>query len=162
METFWLVVLVTLAIGGVGLYVWRRRRWEDQLSLTRHRVRCPIYGERADIAVATDPAAPSTRQYVEVRECSLIANAAVGLPERVAYLWDGPPCRVRMEPASTTPVYADRVACPQHCIDVMNATSVSAPAPPLRCSSGASDAISLAEQAQGSTRMSRLLWYTSI
>jgi hypothetical protein len=163
MDTFWLVALVALAVGAFGLFAWRRRRWEAGLALTRHRVRCPIYGGRADVTVATDLAARSTRQHVEVRSCSLRPNVAVGLPERVAYLWDGPPCKVRMEPASAIPVYTDGVRCPQHCVDILNVTSVSAPAAaPVRCSSGAIDAISLAEQAHGGSRMARLLRYADL
>jgi hypothetical protein len=153
--------LVVALVGSIALLMWRRNRWQ-RLQVTHHSVRCPIHGARAEVAVATDPRARSTRQYVEVTGCSLLPAAAIGLPERVAYLWDGPPCRVRMEPPRSTPAYMAEVPCRQPCVDALNASAVPGSPSPLRCSSGASDAISLAEQALGPGRMSRLLWYASL
>jgi len=68
-----------------------------------------------------------------------------------------------MDPPRSTPLYTEGVACRQPCVGVLNATAVSGtPLPPLRCSSGATDAMALAEQVNGTGRMSRLLWYASL
>jgi len=160
MEAIGLGLLVVLA-GSVALLWWQRRR-RERLPVTRLSVRCPLHGDQAEVAVATDPAARSGGQYVEVTGCSLMPDAAIGLPERVGYLWDGPPCKVRLEPASSLPVYTTGVSCRQPCVFALNAASVAGNPMPLRCSSGASDAIALAEQALGSGRVSRLLWYASL
>jgi hypothetical protein len=146
---------------GIAFSLWRRRRWQ-RMQVSHHTVRCPIHGDRAEIVMATDPVARSGRQYAEVSRCSLLPEAVFGLPERVGYLWDGPPCKVRLEPARSTPLYTNDVSCRQPCVAVLNATAVSAVPLELRCSSGASDAIALAEQALGSGRMARLLWYASL
>ena len=159
MDGIGLSLLVTL-VASIALLLWQRSR-RQRLQVTHHSVRCPIQGDRAEVAVATDPAAQSVRQYVAVTACSLVPNAAIGLPERVAYLWD-PPCKVLMDPPRSFPLYTAGVSCRQPCVTVLNATAVSGAPLPLRCSSGASDAIALAEQALGSGRMSRLLWYASL
>lgn len=160
MDAIGLGLLATL-VGGIGLLLWQRRR-RQRRQLTYHRLRCPIHGHTADVAVATDPAARSSRQYVAVASCSLLSDAAVGLPERVAYLWDGPPCKVLVDPARSSPVASAEVSCPQPCVFVLNATAVSGALPALQCTSGASDAVALAEQAVGNPRISRLLWYASV
>jgi hypothetical protein len=160
MDGIGLSLLVTL-VGSIALLLWRRHR-RQRLQVTHHSVRCPMHGDQAEVAVATDPAARSGRQHVAVTGCSLLADAAIGLPECVAYLWDGPPCRVRMEPARSSPLYTGEVSCRQPCVVVLNMTAVSGARLPLRCTSGVSDAIALAEQALGSPRMSRLLWYASL
>ena len=154
-----LVVILAGAVG--GLLVWRRRR-ARRLEITRHKVRCPIHGDAADIAVATDPARSACRQYLAVTSCSLRPDAVVGAAERVGYLWDGPPCKVRLEAARSGPVYTGEVPCSQDCVFVLNATAVSRTSLPVECRSGASDAIGLAEQALGPSRTSRLLWYASM
>jgi hypothetical protein len=159
MDGIGLSLLVALA-GSIALLLWRRSR-RQRMQVTHHSVLCPIRDDQAEVAVATDPAARSGREYVAVTGCSLLPDAAIGLPERVAYLWDGPPCRVRMEPARSSPLYGAEVSCRQPCVGVLNATAVFGAPSPLRCTSGASDAIALAEQALGSGRMSRLLWYAS-
>ena len=153
--------LLAIVVGGIALLLWRRSR-RQRLQVTHHCLRCPIEGDRAEVAVATDPAAPSARQYLAVTSCSLRSDAAIGLPERVAYLGDGPPCRVLLDPARSYPLYSGEVSCRQPCVGVLNATAVSGTPLPLRCRSGVSDAITLAEQAIGSGRMSRLLWYTGL
>lgn len=160
MDVIGLGLLVILA-GALGVLLWRWRR-EQRVQITRHRMRCPIHGDTADVAVATDPARPACRQYLAVTSCSLRPDAVIGLAERVGYLWDGPPCRVRLEPARSTPLYTGEVDCSQDCVFVLNATAVSGSFSPVECRSGASDAIGLAEQALGPSRTSRLLWYASM
>ena len=155
------LVLLVMLVGSIALLLWQRSR-RQRMQVTHHSVRCPIHGDPAEVAVATDPAARSARQYVAVTGCSLRPDAAIELPERVAYLWDGPPFRVRLEPQRSYPLYTAEVSCRQPCVAVLNATAVSGAPLPLRCTSGASDAIALAEQALGSGRMSRLLWYASL
>jgi hypothetical protein len=161
MDGIELTLLATL-VGSIALLLLRRRSQRQRLPVTHHSVRCPIRDDRAEVAVATDAAARSARQYVAVTGCSLLPDAAIGLPERFAYLGDGPPCRVRLEPASSYPLYTAEVSCRQPCVVVLNMTAVSGERLPLRCTSGVSDAIALAEQALGSPRMSRLLWYASL
>ena len=161
MNAIGLVLLGALA-GSLGLLLWRRNR-RQRLPVTHHRLRCPIHGDPADVTVATDPEAPSSRQYAEVTNCSLQPRVAFGLPERVGYLWDGPPCKVRLEPASSEPVYTNVPTCRRECVFVLNVTATSgAPTPPLDCTSGASDAIPLAAQVVGNPRITRLLWYASV
>jgi hypothetical protein len=153
--------LLVIVAGAAGLLLWQRRRWQ-RVQITRHRIRCPIHGDPADVAVATDPGRPACRQYLAVTSCSLRPDAVAGLPERVGYLWDGPPCKVRLEPAHPGSLYTGEVECRQDCVFVLNATAVAGTMPPLECRSGVSDAIGLAEQALGSSRMSRVLWYASL
>lgn len=160
MDASALGLLVILA-GALGFFAWRRRR-QQRLQITRHRLRCPIHGDPADVAVVTDPARPACRQYLAVTSCSLRPDVITGLQERVGYLWDGPPCKVRIEPGRSAPLYTGEVDCAQPCVFVLNATAVSGAFTPLECTSGASDAIGLAEQALGPSRTSRLLWYASI
>ena len=159
MNAIGLVLLVALA-GSLGLLLWRRH-CRQRLPITHHRLRCPIHGERADVTVATDPEAPSGRQYVDVVACSLRPRVAVRLPERVGYLGDGPLCKVRLESTSEA-VYADASPCCQDCVFVLNATAGSGPPPPLDRTSGTSDAIALAAQVVGNPRIARLLWYTTV
>jgi hypothetical protein len=154
-------VVVAALSGLVGLVLWRRHRGR-RLRVTHHRLRCPISGDLADVAVATDPAAPSARQYAEVTDCSLHPAVRVDLPERAAYLWDGPPCRVRLDPPRRGAVCASRVPCGQECVFVLNATAVSGTPAPLECRSGTSDAMALATEAVGNPRIARLLWYASV
>jgi hypothetical protein len=156
------LTLLVMLVGSAAFLLWRRWRWRTTLETTRHTGRCPIHGDTAAIVVTTDPAARTREQYLGVTSCSLISDAATALPERVAYLWDGPPCKVRMEPARFVPIYALNVACRQPCIDVLNMTASEGAPQPVRCTSGASDALSLAEQADGRGRMTRLLWYASL
>lgn len=158
MDGMGLILLITL--GGIitGTLVWQRRR-AQRLLLTPHSVRCPINDEQADLAVQTDPVAPSCRQYVEVTSCSLLADAAVALPERTAYLADVPACRVRLDTARSIPVHATKISCAQPCVFVLNATAVSGAHQAVTCTSGASDAIELARQTVGNPRITRLLWY---
>jgi hypothetical protein len=155
------VVLVATLVGILGVCLWWRRR-QQRLRVTYHSLRCPMHDDRAEVAVTTDPAAPSGRQYLGVTSCSVHSNVAIGLQERFAFLSDSPPCRVRLEPARSTPVYTDTVPCRADCVFVLNATAVSGVPQTVECTSGASDAIALAEQALGRTRMSRLLWYASL
>jgi hypothetical protein len=155
------LTLVVAVVAGFALLLSRRRR-RQRLQVTHQSVRCPMHGDQAELAVATDPAAQSGRQYVAVTGCSLLPDAAIGIPERVAYLCDGVPCRVRMEPPHASAVYTDEVSCRQPCLVALNAAEVSGAPMPLQCTSGTSDAIALAEQAIGSARMSRLLWYASL
>jgi hypothetical protein len=113
------------------------------------------------VAVATDPAAPAGRQSIEVVSCTLVPAVARALPERVGYLCDSPPCAMRMAPACAS-LHTAEIGCGQRCLDVLNAAALPASLMPVVCSSGVSDAIGLAEQALGPSRVSRLLWYASI
>jgi hypothetical protein len=153
--------LLVMLVGSLALALWRRRR-QERLEVTHHRLRCPMHGECADVTVASDPLARSGAQHVAVTGCSLLPDAAVGLPERVAYLWDGPPVPVRVAPPRFSPLYTGEVACRQPCLAMLNASAVPGAMRPLRCSSGASDAVALMEQAIGTGRMSRLLLYASL
>jgi hypothetical protein len=81
-----------------------------------------------------------------------------GRPERAAYLADGVPFKLPLEPASHTPVYTADVSCAQNCIFVLNAAAVSGVPRPVECTSGASDALNLTTQQVGDPRISRILW----
>jgi hypothetical protein len=157
MDGMGLILLITL-VGIIGILVWQRHRGQ-RLQLIPRRVRCPIHGDQADLAVQTDPGAPSCRQYVEVVSCSLLSDVAIALPERTAYLAD-PPLQVRLDPARSFPVYGAKVACPQPCVFALNATAVSGEYRAVTCTSGTSDAIELARQTVGNPRILRLLWYS--
>ena len=156
------LVLLAVLLGGASLLLWHRYRRQRRLRVTHHSLRCPIHGGQAEVAVETDPLAQSCRQYVAVRSCSFLSDVAVGLPERTAYLADGPPFKVRLEPPRSSPVYTAEVSCPQHCVFVLNAAAVSGVPQPVECTSGASDAINLVEQTIRNPRISRILWYSSL
>jgi len=158
MEGVGLTLLGMALIGAIGTLAWRRHR-EQRLQVTHQTVRCPIHECRADVAVRTDPDARSRQQFVGVAGCSLLSDAAAALPERTAYLSDFPPYKVRLETARSYPVYAAEVSCPQHCVLVLNESSVSVVSQPVECVSGVSDAIELAAQTVRNPRISRLLWY---
>jgi hypothetical protein len=153
-----LILLAMTLIGGIGTLLWRRNRGQ-RLQITRHRVRCPLDGCSADVAVRTDPRARSRRQFVDVATCSLLSDAAVALPERTAYLSDSPPYAVRLEAARPYPVYAAEVSCRQNCVFVLNEAAVSVAPQPVKCTSGISDAIELVGQAVRNPRIVRPLWY---
>ncbi len=153
-----LTLLGLTLIGVIGALLWQRHR-EQRLVDTHHGVRCPRDDSQAQVTVRTDPGAQSCRQYLRVTTCSLLSNPAVALPERIAYLSDSPPFNVRLEPARSHPVHATEVACPQHCVFVLNATAVSAARPPVACTSGVSDSIELARQTMRNPRISQLLSY---
>jgi hypothetical protein len=158
MGAFGLALLGLTLIGAIGALVWWRHR-EQRLVDTRHRVRCPRNDSQAHVSVRTDPQAPSCRQYLRVTTCSLLSNAAVALPERIAYLPDSPSYRVQLEPARSHPVYTTEVACPQDCVFVLNEATVATALPPVTCTSGMSDSIDLIRQTMRNPRMSRLLCY---
>jgi hypothetical protein len=159
MDTSGLIVLVAI-VGGIALELRRRIR-RRRMQITRHRLRCPLEGETVDVTVETDPEARAGAQYREVLSCSL-KPPAIDLPGRTTYLWDGSPMKVRLEPACTVPAFGARVTCAQPCLAALNAPDVYGVPAEVRCSSGVSDAVSLAEQALGGSRMARLLWYTSL
>lgn len=155
------VALVLLGLGlalGIGAVRWRRLR-NRRLELSAHDVLCPMHQVRAHVAVATDPAAQSSRRYVGVRRCSLHSDMALGLPERTAYLPEAPTYKVRLEPAPSGAVYTADVSCAEDCLFVLNQTSATGPIQPVECISGACDAIDLARQATGSPRTAQLLGY---
>ncbi len=139
---------------------WRPRA--QQLPIVARDVRCPLHDCQAAVTVRTDPDAPSREQYVDVVGCSLISDAAFGLPEHRAYLPDAPSCSVLLEAAATHPVYATGVSCGQPCRFVLNVAALSVPPPPLACASGVSDAIELMRQADPRGADSRLLYYSAI
>ncbi len=162
MDGIGLTLPATIAAGIViGIGILLRRRYRERLRITNHDIRCPRHDCRAEIAVHTDPRAQSCRQYVEVASCSLLSGVAIALPERTAYLWDGPPWRVCLDPARSSPVYATEVSCPQPCVFVLNAAAVSTAPRAVSCTSGVSDAIGLAQQAVENPRILRLVWYSS-
>jgi hypothetical protein len=111
------------------------------------------------VSVRTDPEAQSCRQYLRVTTCSLLSNAAVALPERIAYLSDSPSYRVQLEPARSYPVHTTEVSCPQDCVFLLNEAAVATALPPVTCTSGMSDSIDLVRQTIRNPRMSRLLCY---
>ena len=137
-----------------------RRHRSQPLPIVARDVRCPLHDCQAEVAVRNDPHAPSRRQYVDVVGCSLMSDAAIGLPEQRAYLPDGPPCEVLLETAKRYPIYATGVSCRQPCRFVLNAAACPGAPPLLACTSGASDAIDLMRQADSSFTDSRLLWYS--
>jgi len=155
-----LILLGTAFVGGIGALVRRRRA--SRLELRCESLRCPLHDCHADVSVRTDPHARSRQQYVDVAACSLLADSAIGLPERTGYLADAPQYKVRLEPAASHPVYVADVSCRQPCVFVLNETAVSAPSKPLTCASGASDGIDLVRQALGKPTSSQLLWYSSL
>ncbi len=158
MEGVGLILLGILLIAAIGTLAWQRHRGQ-RLQVTHQTVRCPLHDCQANVAVRTDPDARSRRQFVDVTACSLLSDAGGALPERTAYLSDFPPCKVRLEPARSYPVYAAEVSCPQHCVLALNESSVSVVSPSVECTSGISDAVELAAQTVRNPRISRLLWY---
>ena len=58
------------------------------------------------------------------------------------------------------PLHSMEVACPKHCLFVLNAAERGASAEPIRCTSGMSDGLELVRQTQ-SPAMTRVLWYHS-
>jgi hypothetical protein len=140
------------------LLQWRSRA--QSLPVVAEDVRCPLHDCQAQVAVQNDPHAPSRRQYVNVVGCSLLSNAAIGLPEHRAYLPDAPSCEVLLEPARSHPVYTTGVSCGQECRFVLSAAACAVAPPPLWCTSGASDAVELMRQVDPSFTESRLLWYS--
>lgn len=151
-------LLGLIVIGAIGaLYrYWKR---EQRLQLTGHTVRCPLHEAEARVAVRTDPAAQSCRQYLGVTTCSLLSGVAIGLPERIGYLADSPPYQVRFDPPSAHAVHETRVDCPQHCVFVLNETAVTNARPPVECTSGVSDAFDLARQVTPNSQIVRLASY---
>ena len=104
---------VTLVARVEKLLKWRLRA--RSLPIVARDVRCPLHDCQAEVTVRTDPDAPSRDQYVDVVGCSLLSDAAIGLPARRAYLPDTPPCEVVVETARSYPVYATEVSCRQPC-----------------------------------------------
>ena len=142
------------------LFRWRPRA--QRLPIVARDVRCPVHDCQAAVTVRTDPDAPSREQYVDVVGCSLMSDAAFGLPEHRAYLPDAPTCSVLLETATTHPIYATGVSCRQACRFVLNVSALSVAPPPLACASGVSDAIELMRQADPRGTDSRLLWYSGV
>ena len=153
-----LTLLGLTLIGAIGALLWRRHR-EQRLVDTHHGVRCPRYETQAQVTVRTDPGAQSCRQYLRATTCSLLPDATVALPERIAYFPDFPPYKVRSGPARSHPVHATEVSCPQHCVLVLNQAAVCSAVPPVACTSGVSDSIDLVRQTIRNPRISRLLCY---
>jgi hypothetical protein len=153
-----LTLLGLTLIGTIGVLWWRRHR-KQRLVDTHHGVRCPRHDSQAHVTVRTDPGAQSCRQYLRVTTCSLLSDAAVAVPERIAYFPDFPPYKVRLEPARPHPVHATEVSCPQDCVFVLNETAVCATLPPVACTSGVGDSIELVRQTIRNPRISRLLCY---
>ncbi len=153
-----LTLLGLAIIGAIGALWWRRHR-EQRLVDTHHGVRCPRDDSQAHVTVRTDPHGQSCRQYLRVTTCSLLSDAAVAPPERVAYLPDFPPYTMWVEPARSHPVHATEVSCPQPCVFVLNETAVSAALPRVVCTSGVNDSVELARQTGDNPRLSRLLFY---
>ena len=139
-----------------------RRLRGRHLPIVSRDVRCPLHDDQAAVTVRTDPDAPSREQYVDVVGCSLLSDAAFGLPEHRAYLPDAPSCSVLLETATTHPVYATGVSCRQPCRFVLNVAALSVAPPPLACASGVSDAIELMRQVEPRAVDSRLLYYSAI
>jgi hypothetical protein len=159
MEGIGLTLLGVILVGGVAALRWRSRR--QRWPVVSRSVLCPMHDSRADVTVRTDPEARPSRQYVDVVACSLLSDAAVGLPEQRGYLPDSPPCEVLLEPARAYPVHTTDVSCSQPCVFALNAASSSVTPRPLTCASGVSDGIDLMRQVDRHTTGSRLLWYSS-
>jgi hypothetical protein len=158
MDGVGLTLLGATLIGGLWALAWRWQR-ARRLRITHRSVHCPLHDCHASVAVHTDPAARSSRQYVDVAVCSLLSGAAIALPERISYLADFPPEKVRLEPARS--VYTATVSCRQPCVFVLNESAGSTPLQPLACASGISDAAELSRQVVGNARLWRLGWYHS-
>ena len=159
MEGVGLTLLGFTFVERLGKLLHRRHRTQS-LPIVARNVRCPLHDCQAEVAVRTDPRARARQQYVDVVGCSLLSDAAIGLPEQRAYLPDGPPCEILLETARRYPVYATGVSCRQQCRFVLNVAASPVAAPVLACASGASDAIELMRQADPSFTDSRLLWYS--
>ena len=161
MEGIGLTVLGFTFVERVGKMLrWRPRA--QQLPIVTRDVRCPLHDCQAAVTVRTDPDAPSREPYVDVVGCSLMSDAAFGLPEHRAYLPDAPSCSVLLEPAGRYPVYSMGVSCRQPCRFVLNAAALSVAPAPIACTSGASDAIELMRQVDPRATDSRLLYYSAI
>ena len=159
MDGIGLILLGVVLVAGVVTLRWRYRR--QRLPIVSRNVLCPRHDSRADVTVRTDPDARSGRQYVDVVACSLLSDAAVGLPERRGYLPDSPPCEVVLEAASAHPVHTTDVSCAQTCVFVLNEASPSVTPRPVACASGVSDGIDLMRQVDRRATGCRLLWYSS-
>ena len=159
MEGIGPTLLGVILVAGVATLLWRYRR--QRLPIVSRSVLCPLHDGQADVTVRTDPDARPCRQYVDVVACSLLSGAAVGLPDRRAYLPDSPPYEALLETARAYPVHTTEVSCSQPCVFVLNAASLSVTPRPLACASGVSDGIDLMRQVDRRTTGSRLLWYSS-
>jgi hypothetical protein len=152
-----LVLLGVILVAWVSIAWWRqsrRQRW----PLVSRDVRCPLHECQAEVTVRTDPEARPGR-HVEVVACSLLSDA-VGLPERRAYLPDSPPSEVVLEPARAYPLHTPGISCRQPCVFALDASATVTPQP-LRCASGACDALDLMRQADQRAAGSPSLWYGS-
>jgi hypothetical protein len=150
-----------LALAVVVCAVASQRRRSARSEATLQNVRCPLHECQAEVTVLTDRTNRSRRPFVSVQGCSLLGDAAVSLPEQTAYLPDGPPYPVRLNLASTRPVYRATPSCPQHCVFALNEAEASAgpePQPRLPVSM-TSDAIELSRHVTQNPRIARLFWF---
>lgn len=161
MEGIGLIVL-GIVLGALASALWWRRYRRQRLPVVSTGVHCPLHDYPADVIVRTDPDARSGRRHVDIVACSLLSDAAVGLPEQRAYLPDAPPCEVVLDTAKAHPVYVTEVSCRKSCVHVLNAAASAAPPRPLTCASGVSDGIELMRQVDRHAACSRPLWYSGV
>ena len=130
-----------------------------RLELTQHTVRCPRADRTANLTVRTDPGGYPSRRYRDVTTCSLMPARSFVPPAREAYFPDLTPLVPYVCEIHSAPHHSLEVACPRPCLGVLNAAEARA-AEPVRCVSGVSDSLELAQKTQ-SPAIKRLLWFFS-
>ena len=130
-----------------------------RLTLTQHTVRCPREDCTAKLTVRTDPGGRPSHRHLDVTACSLLPSASFVPPTRRSYFSDLMPPVPYVREYDSTPHHSLDVACPKPCLAVLNAAEPGA-AEPVRCTSGVSDSLELAQQTQ-SPAIKRLLWFFS-
>jgi hypothetical protein len=131
-----------------------------RLELTQHTVRCPRADRTADLTVRTDPGAYPSRRHRDVTACSLMPSTSFALPPRKAYFSDLTPLVPYVCEIYPAQRHSPEVACPRPCLAVLNAAESGA-AEPVRCVSGVSDSLELAQRTQ-SPAIKQLLWFFGV
>ena len=153
------VVITLVVLAGVALVLWQRRR-QRRLTVTQQTMRCPVHDCRVNLAVRTDPVPHPRRRYVDVTGCSLFPAVTAGPAPRTGYFPGVSPYLPFLYEVNPAPQYGEEPACAKHCLEVLNAAEGSAPARPIHCVSGTSDAMELARQTQ-EPGMMRQIWFHS-
>jgi hypothetical protein len=130
-----------------------------RLELTQHTVRCPRTDQTANLTVRTDPGGYPSRRHRDVTACSLMPSTSFVPPARKAYFSDLTPLSYVCE-IHPAPCHSREVACPRPCLAVLNAAEAGA-TEPVRCVSGISDSLELANRTQ-SPAIRRLLWFFGV
>ena len=123
---------------------------------TQHTVRCPKYDCRAALTVQTNSDAPPSGRYLDVVSCSLLPPAPCLPPTRTTYFAGMDPAVPYRSEIDLASFHSAEVACSKPCLPVLNAAEGGA-AGPVRCTSGISHAMELAQQVQ-SPGLTWVMW----